>query len=171
MRSWAEEKKLGTMELLMTLPVRDYEVVFGKFLSSLLFLILNIALTFPLVLTCFYLGEPDVGPIIGGYCGAILLGGAYLSIGLFVSSLTENQIVAFILGVSICFFLLLLGEEWIIARLPVFLQPISKYVGIATHFDSIGKGVIDSRDLVYYFSIIGFFLFLNICSVESRKWK
>jgi ABC-2 type transport system permease protein len=171
MRAWAEEKKLGTMELIITLPVKDYEVVLGKFLASLFFLTLTILFTFPLVLTCLYLGEPDLGPIIGGYCGAVLLGATYLSIGLFASSLTENQIVAFIIGVSICFLFLLIGEEMIITLLPDILVPVFAYLGLANHFDSIGRGVIDSRDLLYYLSVTGFFLFLNICSVESRKWK
>jgi ABC-2 type transport system permease protein len=171
MRAWAEEKKLGTMELMMTLPVSDYEVVLGKFLASLFFLTFTIILTLPLVITCFYLGEPDAGPILGGYIGAILLGATYLSIGLFASSLTENQIVAFISGASICFFLLLIGEEMVTSRLPEFLVPVFAFLGLGAHFDSIGRGVVDSRDLLYYLSITGFFLFLNICSVESRKWK
>jgi ABC-2 type transport system permease protein len=171
MKAWAEEKKIGTIELIMTLPVKDYEVVLGKFFASLFFLTFTIVLTLPLVFTCLYLGEPDLGPIIGGYCGAILLGATYLSIGLFASSLTENQIVAFLSGVSICFLLLLIGEDLIISRLPDILIPFFAYLGLASHFDSIGRGVIDSRDLLYYLSITGFFLFLNICSLESRKWK
>ena len=171
MRAWAEEKKLGPMELIMTLPVRDYEVVLGKFLASLCFLTFTVLLTLPLVFTCLYMGEPDMGPIIGGYCGAVLLGATYLSIGLFVSSLTENQIVAFISGVSICFLLLLIGEEMIISRLPGVLVPFFAYLGLGAHFDSIGRGVLDSRDILYYLSMTGFFLFLNVCTVESRKWK
>jgi len=171
MRSWAEEKKLGTMELMMTLPVRDYEVVLGKFFASLSFLTFTVLLTLPLVFTCLYMGEPDMGPIIGGYCGAVLLGATYLSIGLFVSSLTENQIVAFISGVSICFLFLLIGEEMIISRLPGVLVPLFAYLGLGAHFDSIGRGVLDSRDILYYLSLAGFFLFLNVCTVESRKWK
>jgi len=171
MRAWAEEKKLGTMELMMTLPVRDYEVVLGKFFASLSFLTFTVLLTLPLVFTCLYMGEPDMGPIIGGYCGAVLLGATYLSIGLFVSSLTENQIVAFISGVSICFLFLLIGEEMIISRLPGVLVPLFAYLGLGAHFDSIGRGVLDSRDILYYLSLAGFFLFLNVCTVESRKWK
>ena len=171
MRSWAEEKKLGTMELMMTLPVRDYEVVLGKFFASLSFLTFTVLLTLPLVFTCLYMGEPDMGPIIGGYCGSVLLGATYLSIGLFVSSLTENQIVAFISGVSICFLFLLIGEEMIISRLPGVLVPLFAYLGLGAHFDSIGRGVLDSRDILYYLSLAGFFLFLNVCTVESRKWK
>ena len=112
-----------------------------------------------------------MGPILGGYAGAILLGAAYLSIGLFSSSLTENQIVAFISGAAICFFLLVIGEEMFTSRLPAILIPVVAYLGLGTHFESIGRGVIDSRDLIYYLSIVGFFIFLNICSVESRKWK
>nr|HPQ41838.1 ABC transporter permease [bacterium] len=101
MRLWSEEKKLGTMELLMTLPVKDSDVVIGKFFASYAFMSLTVLLTFPLVISVSTLGNPDSGPIIGGYLGAILMGGAYLSIGMFASSLNENQIIAFILGVVI----------------------------------------------------------------------
>ena len=171
MRSWAEEKKLGTIEILMTLPVKEYEVVIAKFLSSFVFLILTLCLTFPLPLTVMVLGSPDPGPIWGGYAGAFLLGGAYLAIGLFSSSLTENQIVAFIVSIMLCFALLIVGEDFVLINVPSVLVPVFSYLGLGAHFQSIGRGVIDSRDILYYFSVIGFFLFLNQISVESRKWK
>jgi len=171
MRSWAEEKKLGTIEMLMTLPVRDYEIVLGKFLSGFVFLVVALCLTFPLPVTVIALGYPDPGPIWGGYLGSFLLGGAYLSVGLFASSLTENQIVAFILAIVICFVLLIVGENFVLLNMPNTLVSVFSYLGLGAHFESIGRGVIDSRDIVYYLSVIGFFLYLNQLSIESRKWK
>jgi ABC-2 type transport system permease protein len=171
MRSWAEEKKLGTIELLMTLPVKDYEVVLGKFLAGFIFLIVTLLCTFPLPLTVMLVGNPDIGPIWGGYAGAFLMGGAYLAIGCFASSLTENQIVAFIIAIFLSFALLIIGENLVIMNLPAALVPVFTFLGLGAHFESIGRGVIDSRDIIYYISIIGFFLFLNGLSVESRKWK
>jgi ABC-2 type transport system permease protein len=171
MRSWAEEKKLGTMEVLMTLPLKDYEVVLGKFLASFVFIIIAVLLTFPLSLTTYLLGEPDTGTIVGGYLGACLMGGAYLSIGLFISSLTKNQIVAFIISIVTCFALLIIGEDIVLMSAPNMVVPIFTYIGLGAHFESISRGVIDSRDLIYYGSVIGFFLFLNTLAIESRKWK
>ncbi len=171
MRSWAEEKKLGTVELLMTLPVKDYEVVMGKFLASFVFLMVTLLCTVPLPLTVMLVGNPDTGPIWGGYLGAFLMGGAYLAIGCFASSLTENQIVAFIIAIFVSFALLVIGENFVLMNLPYRLVPIFAYLGLGAHFESIGRGVVDSRDLIYYVSVIGFFLFLNNLSLESRKWK
>lgn len=171
MRAWAEEKNLGTMEILMTLPIKDHEVVLGKFLASFLFIITTVLLTFPLPLTVCILGEPDIGTIVGGYLGACLMGGAYLAIGLFISSLTKNQVVAFIISIVICFALLIIGEDFVLMSIPSMIAPIFAYLGLGAHFESISRGVIDSRDLIYYFSVIGFFLFLNTLAIESRKWK
>lgn len=169
MRLWSEEKKLGTMELLMTLPVKDRDVVLGKFLASFVFLSTTILMTFPLMMSVMMLGNPDSGPIIGGYLGAILMGGAYLSIGMFASSLNENQIVAFILGVVICFALFMVGESFVLIRVPGSWATVFQFLGLGAHFRSIGRGVIDSRDIIYYLSVISFFLFLNLRSLESRK--
>ena len=171
MRAWAEEKKMGTIEVLMTLPLKDYEVVLGKFLASFFFMLTTVVLTFPLAITVYSLGNPDTGSIIGGYIGAILMGGAYLSIGLFCSSLTNNQIVAFIISTVTCFILLIIGEDIVLMSAPDTIAPLFTYLGLGTHFESISRGVIDSRDLIYYFSTIGFFLFLNTLALESRKWK
>jgi ABC-2 type transport system permease protein len=171
MRLWAEEKKLGTMELLMTLPLTDAEIVAGKFLASFLFLTIAVLLTFTFPLTLIYLGQPDMGPILGGYVGSLLMGAAYLSIGLFISSLTENQIVAFILSVFACFALFIIGEPIVLTALPTWMAGIFTFLGLGSHFQSIGRGVIDSRDVIYYFSVIIFFLFLNTRFIESRKWR
>ena len=171
MRAWAEEKKLGTIEVLMTFPVREREAVLGKFLAAFLFMVIALGLTISLPLTVMFIGYPDPGPILGGYLGACLLGGTYLAIGLFASSLTENQIVAFILAIVLCFVLLVIGEDFVMFSLPAALVPVCAYMGLGTHFESIGRGVIDSRDIIYYLSIIGFFLFLNQLALESRKWR
>jgi len=170
MRSWAEEKKSGTMELLMTWPLTDLEAVLGKFLASFSFLLVSLALTFVLPSVVAAMGNPDPGEIFGGYLGAVLIGAAYLAIGLFISSLTENQIVAFILSIVGIFGLFILGEDFVLFGLPDRLVPVLSYLGLAGHFDSISRGVIDSRDIIYYLSVIGFFLYLNVKSVEARKW-
>ena len=170
MRLWAEEKKIGTIEVLMTLPVRNYEVVLGKFLASFSFVMITLALSFSLPLTLFFLGDVDSGPIIGGYVGACFLGGAFLAIGLFVSNLAENQIVAFIIAALLSFALFIIGEDLVLATLPNSLVPTFSFLGLGKHFVSLQRGVLDSRDVIYYISVIGFFLFLNTQSLESRKW-
>jgi ABC-2 type transport system permease protein len=159
------------MEVLMTLPLKDHEIVLGKFLASFIFLIIAVLLTFPLALTIYFLGKPDNGTIVGGYLGACLMGGAYLAIGLFISSLTQNQIVAFIVSIVVCFAFLIIGEDIVLMSAPPILSPVFTYLGLGAHFESISRGVIDSRDLLYYSSVIGFFLFLNTLAIESRKWK
>ena len=171
MRLWAEEKRSGAIELIMTLPLRDVEVILGKYLASLLFLIITIFLTLSLPITVSFLGEPDMGPIIGGYLGIIFLGAAYLAIGSFISSLTRNQIIAFILSIAVCFGLFIVGENLVLMNLPHFLAPFFEYLGLGSHFSSISRGVIDSRDVIYYLSMVIFFIYLNIRSVESRKWR
>lgn len=171
MRSWAEEKKVRTLELLQTWPVSDVEVVTGKFLASFLFLSIAILLSITIPITIFILGSPDPGPIIGGYLGTLLMGAAYLSIGLWVSSHTENQIVAFILGVVATFILFIIGNQFVTLIAPPSFVPILNYLGLGNHFESIGRGVVDSRDIVYYLSVIGFFLFLNVQQLGSRKWE
>lgn len=170
MRLWAEERKLGTLELLMTLPVSETQVVVGKFLASLAFLGVAMLLTVPLAITVEALGNLDWGPIVGGYLGTMLLGGAYLAIGLYISSLTENQIIAFILSAVVCFGLFIIGEDIILFKLPALIRPFAQALGLGAHFDSIGRGVIDSRDLIFYASTIGFFLYLNVRAVERRTW-
>jgi ABC-2 type transport system permease protein len=171
MRLWAEEKKMGTIEVLMTLPIKDYEVVCGKFLASFSFLIVTLLLSFPIPATLSLLGNLDMGPVIGGYVGACLLGGAYLSIGLFISGLAENQIVAFIIAIIISFALFIIGEDIVLFSVPDFVVPWFAYLGLGKHFASLQRGVIDSRDIIYYLSVMGFFLFLNVRTIENRNWR
>jgi len=168
---WSEERKVGTDEILLTLPFKDYEVVLGKYLASFGLLVLTVCLSFTLPIAIAYLGDPDTGPIVGGYLGTFLLGGTYLAIGLFASTLTENQITALIIGFAICFGLFIIGESFVLFAVPKFLASFFSNLSLGAHFDSIGRGVIDLRDLIYYFSMIGFFLFLTVYSVESRKWR
>jgi ABC-2 type transport system permease protein len=171
MRTWAEEKKLRTLEVLLTWPISDIEIVIGKFLASFSFLAISLLLSLTIPITITILGKPDEGVIVGGYVGALCMGAAYLAIGLWISSLTENQIVAFIIGVVVTFCLFIIGNPFVTMLAPSFFVPFFQYIGLENHFESIGRGVIDSRDIFYYLSVIGFFLFLNIRSLQSRKWE
>ena len=171
MRMWAEEQKLGTAEILLTFPVRDWEVVLGKFLAGLAFLAVAILLTLPLAGTIAWLGNPDDGAVIAGYIGSLFVGATYLAIGLWVSSLTQNQIVAFLISIIICFVLYIVGIPVILASLPDWLVPFVANLSLGSHYDSMGRGVIDSRDILYYVSIIFFFLFLNVQTIASRRWS
>ena len=169
MRMWSEEKKLGTMETLLTMPLKEGEIVLGKFLAGLGLIVLSFILTLPVPVILNIVGRPDFGPIWGGYIGSIFLGAAYLAIGLFASGLTENQIVAFIIGVLCCFILFYIGIFPFQGILPEKLEGTVAYLSLYTHFESIQRGVIDSRDVVYYLSVIIFFLFLNTRVVKMRR--
>jgi ABC-2 type transport system permease protein len=171
MRSWAEEKKAKTLELLLTWPISDLQVVLGKFFATLSFLSIAIMLSISIPITVAILGSPDMGPIIGGYIGTLLMGAAYLAIGLWISSFTENQIIAFILGVIVTFILFIVGNPFVTMSAPSWAVPVLSYIGLGNHFESIQRGVIDSRDILYYLSVIGFFLFLNVQSLGSRRWE
>ena len=170
MRLWAEERKQGTAELLLTLPVKDEQIILGKYLAGLTLVTLAVFLEFPLVILTARLGDLDFGPVIGGFLGSIFLGGAYLAIGLFLSSITSNQIVAFILGVVVSFALFIVGENLVLVTAPPALAPLLRNLGLGAHFDSIGRGVIDTRDVIYYLSVITFFLYLNRLTLRERKW-
>lgn len=171
MRLWAEEKKSGTVEFLLTLPVTDWQVVLAKFFGSLVFLFVTLILTATLPISIAFLGDIDFGPVIGGYIGALFLGGSYLALGLFISSLTKNQIIAFVLGIVACFSMFIIGADFALMGAPSFLAPIMKFLGLGSHFYNISKGVIDSRDIIYYCSFIFIFLWLNARVIESRGWK
>ncbi len=168
MRTFAEEKKLGTIELLLTKPVTDFDIIIGKFLATLGLTIATILPTIVYVVTLTFLGPVDLGPIISAYIGLFLMAGVYISIGVFTSSLTENQIIAAILSFVIIFVLYLLN--YILGYLPTTISNILQYISSSYHFNSIQRGVLDSRDLIYYISGIAIFLFLTRLSLESRKW-
>mgnify|MGYP000032391069 CR=1 FL=1 len=171
MRLWAEEKKSGTIEFLLTLPVTDWQVVLSKFLGALVFTLIILLLSFSLPITVATLGRLDWGPVIGGYLGALALGGAYLAVGLFISGLTKNQIVAFVLALVACFIGFIIGADFVVASAPAAFQPLMKFFGLSSHFYNISKGVIDTRDVIYYGLFIFLFLWLNVRFIENRGWK
>ena len=162
MRLWSEERRLGTMELLLTMPVTGFQTIVGKFIASWLFLGLALFLTFPIVLTVNYLGNADNGVIFAGYVGSFLLAGAYLAVGCATSAMTRNQVISFILSVVICLFLILAGwppvtnllTEW-----PSWIVRTVSSFSVIPHFDGFQRGVLDSRDFIFFLSIIGFALF------------
>lgn len=168
MRSIAEEKKSGTIELLVTMPTRDMDIVLGKFFAALTLLIIAVLFTLAYVITASALGNLDEGPTFGGYLGLILLGSTYLAIGIFASSTTENQIVAFIIGFAIIFVFFMLDK--VLIFMPAPLVSVLEYLSTDYHFNSLTRGVIDTRDIIYYISLTAFALILAGRSLESRKW-
>jgi ABC-2 type transport system permease protein len=169
MRLLADEKASGTLELLITMPVRDWEVVVGKFLAAMALLCTAIGLTLVFAITVKSLGPLDRGPAIGGYLGLVLMGGAYVAIGVMASALTRNSIISFIVAFAISFALYLLGR--LTQFLPQALQKLVAYLSIDGHFENVGRGVIDTRDLIYYFSVMVVCLLIATLSLESRRWK
>ncbi len=169
MRLFAEEKKLGTIEILMTAPVRDSELVIGKFLGSVGVMLVMFAFTlyYPLMLIIF--GDPDIGPILSGYLGLILLGSSALAVGLFASSLTSNQIVAAVVGGAILLGMWFMGT--VAAFLPEPLAGVFGYFSPSNYHPYFVRGIIDTRAIVYYLSIIALFLFLAVRSIENSRWS
>lgn len=173
MRLWADERRTGTLELLLTLPVTLGEAIVGKFLAAWLFIGMALCLTFPLVLTVIYLGDPDLGAIFCAYFGSFLMAGAYLSIGTMTSSLTRNQVISFILAVVICLFLVLAGWPPVTGFLsgwaPRWLVEVVSGFSFVPHFDSMQRGVLDLRDVAYYVSVMFFMLFANGVVLQNRR--
>jgi ABC-2 type transport system permease protein len=169
MRLLAEERGSGTIEMLLTMPVRDWEVVVGKYLAALGVLAVGLLMTIPFAYTVGKLGPLDVGAVLAAYVGTLLLGGTYLAVGLMASAMTKNQIVAFIVGVAICLALFLLGMIFNAAG-PV-VGPILQYASPAYQFGKLTRGVIELRNIVYYLSAIGICLVVSVQVLESRKWR
>lgn len=169
MRSWAEEKKTGTEELLLTLPLTDIQLVLAKFLSSLALLAIMLGATLFVPLTVNMLGDFETGQIIGEYIGALLLGAAGLAIGQFISSVTSNQISAYIFSVVALLFITVIGEAAIIFNPSAWLGKVLSYLSFSFHFESFRKGLLDTRDLLYFLIIIFYFLYLNIKVIKLRK--
>ena len=172
MRLWAEERRAGTLELLLTLPVTAWQAILGKFLASWLFLAIALALTFPVVVTVNVLGAPDNGAILAGYLGSLFLAGAYLAITCLTSALTRNQVIAFILAVVACLFLILAGFSPVTDLLvrwasPAVVDTVAAF-SVVTHFDGFQKGVVDSKDLLFYLSVIGYSLFATGVVLRNR---
>jgi ABC-2 type transport system permease protein len=163
MRLWSEERRMGTLELLLTMPVTPWQAILGKFLASWFFLCLALVLTCPFAVTVGYLGDPDWGTIAVGYAGSLLLAGGYLAVTCMTSAMTRNQVISFIVSVMICLFLVLCGWEPVTNLLvdwaPEWLVKTVASCSVMTHYISMQRGVIDVRDLVYFASLIGFPLF------------
>lgn len=173
MRLWAEERKSGTIELLMTLPITTIEAILGKFLAAWIFIGVALALTFPMWITVNILGNPDNGVIFAGYVGSFLMAGAFLAIGSCISALTKNQVIAFIVAATLCFLFVMSGAELVLNFFrpwaPEFLVQAIASMSFINHFDQIAKGVFSLPSLVFYLSLIVFFLFANVIVVEQRK--
>lgn len=170
MRLWSEEKRTGTIELLFTLPLTTLHAVMGKYLAAWAFLCTAIALTFPMALTVGYLGDPDWGIIFSSYIGSMLMAGAYLGVCSLTSALTKNQVISFVLSVIVCLILVFLGwsifSELLESYLPVFLADLLANFSFITHFEPFTKGIIDLSDVVFFLSLTGFTLFLNVVALE-----
>jgi ABC-2 type transport system permease protein len=169
MRLLAEERGAGTIEMLLTMPVRESEVVIGKYLAALGVLAVGLLVTVPFAITVGKLGPLDGGPVVAGYIGTLLLGGLYLAVGTFTSAMTKNQVVAFIVGLAICLFLYFMGVFFAMAG-PV-LGPILQLASPTYQFQKITRGVIELRNVVYYLSVIGLLLVLSVQTLEARKWQ
>ena len=172
MRLWAEERRLGTIELLLTLPIPQWQAVVGKFLAAWAFCAIALALTFPLVITVNILGNPDNGVIVTGYLGCLMVAGAFLAVGAAISALTKNQVIAFVLAVAACFFVTAAGSpvvtEFLSQRIPQ-LAEIARSVSVTDRLQAFSRGVVSARDVVFFASFIGFFLFANTVAVDQRK--
>jgi len=170
---WAEERDTGTIELLLTMPITLSEALLGKFLASWMFMVIGIALTFPVVVTVAILGDPDMGAIIGGYIGTALLAGACASIGMLTSSTTRSQVISYVVSFTICLVLLLAGWEPITDFFskwaPAWLVDTVAAFSFIPHFEALRRGVVDLRDVAYYASVIVFMLFATHVVVENRK--
>ena len=173
MRLWSEERRLGTLELLLTMPLTAWQAILGKFLASWLFLGLALALTFPVVITVNWLGDPDNGVIAAGYVGSFLLAGAYLAISCMTSAMTRNQVISFILSVMICLFLILAGYTPVTDLLTRFANPIVTQViasfSVMTHFEGFQRGVLDTRDVIFFVSVMGFALFTTGVIIRNQR--
>ncbi len=173
MRLWAEERKSGSIELLMTLPIELWQAVLGKYFAAWLFTALALALTFPIWITVNFLGDPDNGVILAAYVGSLLMAGGFLAVGSCISAATKNQVIAFILSVVACFVLLLSGFSMVLdlfsAWAPQAIVDTVASLSFLTHFASISKGVIDVRDLVYFALLIGVMLYANAIVLELKK--
>lgn len=173
MRLWAEERKSGSIELLMTLPITMTEAVLGKFLAAWAFTALALVLTFPIWVTVNYLGEPDNGVIFTAYIGSLLMAGAFLAIGACISAANRNQVVAFIITIVICFVFLLSGFPLVLdffsAWAPQAIVDAIASLSFMTHFNSLSKGVLDLRDILYFLLVIGAWLYANTIVLDMKK--
>ncbi len=174
MRLWSEERRMGTMELLLTMPITAWQAIVGKFIASWAFLALALICTFPIIITVNYLGHPDNGVIFGAYIGSWLMAGAYLAISCMTSALTRNQVISFILSVVICLFLILAGWPPVTQLLaqftdkPGLIEAVASF-SVMTHFESFQRGIIDTRDVVFYLAVMVFCLFTTSVIIRSHR--
>jgi len=172
MRLWAEERRLGTIEMLLTLPLTQTQAVIGKLVAAWLFCAIALVLTFPIVLTVLYLGNPDMGVIASGYIGALLIAGAFLSIGSAMSALTRNQVIAFVLGVAVCFVFAAasypLVTDFLNRNTPLMAE-IARHFAVVDRYQDFTRGLVSLRDLIFFTTFIGFWLFLTTVLVDQRK--
>jgi len=173
MRLWSEERRAGTLELLLTFPIAPWQAILGKFLASWAFLGIALALTFPVVITANVLGEPDNGMLFAGYVGSLFLAGAYLAVTCMTSAMTRNQVVSFILSIVVLLFLILAGFTPVTDLMVRWASPALVDAVVAfsmiTHFEGFQRGVIDSRDLLYFLSVIGFALFTTGVIIRNHR--
>jgi ABC-2 type transport system permease protein len=173
MRLWAEERRVGTLELLLTMPITAWQAIVGKFIASWLFLGLTLLLTFPVVVTLNYLGSPDNGVVFAGYIGSWLMAGAYLAISCISSAMTRTQVVSFIISLVVCLFLILAGFQPVVDAMNAWfgsrMADIVASFSVITHFEGFQKGVLDSRDVLFFLSIIGFSLFSTSVILRSHR--
>jgi ABC-2 type transport system permease protein len=169
MRTYAEEKRSGTIELLLTAPITDFEIIMGKFLGALALFAGMLSVTLLHMGLLFAYGNPEWKPIATGYLGLLMMGGSFLSLGLFISSLTKNQIVAGMITFSV--FLLLWVINWVSSFVSPEAQIIINYLSVTEHFDDFARGIIDTKHIVYYLSFIATGLFLTMKSVDSERWR
>jgi len=173
MRLWSEERRMGTIELLLTMPVTTTQAILGKFLASWVFLAIALGLTFPLVITVNILGDPDNGVVFAGYVASLLLGGAYLAVSCMTSALTRNQVVSFILSLMLCLGLIMIGFAPVTELLarwagPAVVEAVAGF-SVLTHFDGVHKGVFDTRDLLYFLSVMAFGLFTTGVIIRAHR--
>ena len=173
MRLWSEERRLGTMELLLTMPITTWQAIIGKFLASWIFLAIALLLSFPMVITVNILGRPDNGMIVSGYIGSLLLAGTYLAITSMMSALTRNQVIAFILSVAAGLFLVLCGYTPVTDLLarwasPTFVDIVTSF-SVTSRFANMQGGIQDSRDLIYFASVAGFALFATGVIIRNHR--
>ncbi|MEO8016321.1 MAG: ABC transporter permease subunit [Pseudomonadota bacterium] len=173
MRLWAEERRNGSIELLLTQPLTLWQAVLGKFLAAWIFVGLALALTFPVWITVNYLGNPDNGAIVAAYLGSLFVAGGFLAVGSFTSTLTKNQLIAFLVAMLLCFLLLIAGYpaaiDWFQSWAPQWLVGGVASLSFLTHFENIAKGVLDLRDVLYYALVIVFFLLASTVVLDARK--
>jgi len=174
MRLWSEERRMGTMELLLTFPISTWQAILGKFVASWIFLGVALALTFPVWITVNYLGNPDNGVIFAGYLGSFLMAGAYLAISCMTSAMTRNQVVSFIVSLVICLLLILAGFPPVKNFIDLFTESsrVAELVAafsFLTHFEAFHRGLVDSRDVIYFLLVMGFSLFTTSVIIRSHR--